>query len=72
MRAIEFKSKIKDNQITLPENIQSELAQVKNRVMRIIVLYDEYENDKDNSFKTMVNEQFLKGYAGSDSIYDNY
>lgn len=70
MRALEFKSKIKDNQILIPVRIQSELN--SNQDVRVILLIGDSESDDDLVFEPSAQRQFLKGYADSDSIYDNY
>ena len=72
MRALEFKSKIKDNQILIPKKIQSELNPNKDKNVRVIVLIEDSELYDDLIFQQSTHSQFLKGYADSDSIYDNY
>jgi hypothetical protein len=71
MRALEFKSKIKNNQILIPTKIQSELK-TNDKDVRVIVLYDDSDVYDDLIFQQTTQSQFLKGYADSDSIYDNY
>jgi hypothetical protein len=71
MRAIEFKSKIKNNQILIPVKLQSELKSKRDKDVRVIVLIDDSETAEDLIFKQAAQSQFLKGYADSDSIYDN-
>lgn len=68
MRAIEFKSKIKNNQISIPVNLQSELKSKQNKHVRVIVLIEEFD---EVYFKQTARNQFLEGYADSDSIYDH-
>lgn len=70
MKAIEFKAKIKDNQIQIPIKVQPELKSEQDKDVRVIVLIDEKEIDDSNLFKESASNQFLKGYAVSDSIYD--
>ena len=72
MRALEFKSKIKNNQIHVPEWIQSELDTKQGKDVRVIVLIDDSELHDDLVFQQSAQRQFFKGYAESDSIYDNY
>jgi hypothetical protein len=72
MRALEFKSKIKNNQIMIPTGIQSELKSNQDRDIRVIVLIDDSELYDDLIFQQSTKSQFLKGYADSDSIYDKY
>lgn len=72
MRALEFKSKIKNNQISIPARIQSELKIKQDKDVRVIVLIDDTETYDDLIFQQTTQNQFLKGYANTDSIYDNY
>jgi bifunctional DNA-binding transcriptional regulator/antitoxin component of YhaV-PrlF toxin-antitoxin module len=72
MRALEFKSKIKNNQITIPARIHSALKLDQNKDVRVIVFVDDSEIYDSKLFKNTSSNQFLKGYAESDSIYDNY
>ncbi len=71
MRALEFKSKIKDNQILIPAGIQSELKTNQDKDVRVIVLIDDSELYDNLIFQQSTQSQFLKGYADSDSIYDS-
>lgn len=71
MRAIEFKSKIRNNQISIPVKLQSELKSKQDRDVRVIVLIDDSETVDDLVFQQAAQDQFVKGYADSDSIYDN-
>lgn len=68
MKALEFQSKIKNNQISIPSNIQSKL---NGEDVRVIVLLKDSQSDKDD-FKTITKTAFLKGYDEADSIYDDY
>jgi len=70
MKAIEFKARMKNKLIRVPDNLISELSEDKD--VRVIVLLEEIENQKENDFMTLVKEQFLAGYSESDSIYDKY
>lgn len=74
MEALEFVTKIKDNQILVPAAIQSALGINKDKEIRVIVLIEDAVNKHpDDSFiQETAKEQFLKGYADSDSIYDNF
>jgi len=71
MRALEFKSKIKDKQILIPTKLQSELRTNGEKDVRVIVLVDDSDIYDDLIFQQTTQSQFLKGYADSDSIYDN-
>jgi hypothetical protein len=72
MRAVEFKSKIKNNQIQIPAKVQSELKANKDKDIRVIVLIDDSEIYDSILFQESASSQFLKGYSDKDSIYDNY
>jgi hypothetical protein len=72
MKAIEFKSKIKNNQIQIPKKVQSELKANKDKDVRVILLIDDTEIYDNIVFQESARDQFLKGYADSDSVYDNY
>ena len=72
MKALEFKSKIKNTQIHIPIKIQSELKTNQNKDIRVIVLIDDSEIYDNMIFQQSTKSQFLEGYADSDSIYDNY
>ena len=69
MKALEFKTKIKNNKIPIPTRIQ--LILKPNQNIRVIVLIDDSEIYDDMIFQYSTTSQFLKGYANSDSIYDN-
>ncbi len=70
MRALEFKSKIQNNQIQIPIKIQPELKSNQGKVIRVIVLIDEPAVYDNLSFQEVASREFLEGYAESDSIYD--
>ncbi len=72
MRALEFTSKIKNNWIFIPDKIQSELRIKQDKDVRVIVLIDDSDMDDDRIFRDAAQSQFFKGYADSDSVYDNY
>jgi bifunctional DNA-binding transcriptional regulator/antitoxin component of YhaV-PrlF toxin-antitoxin module len=72
MIALEFKSKIKNNQILIPVKVRSELRAKQDKDVRVIVLVDDSDVYDDLVFQQMTQHQFLKGYSDTDSIYDNY
>lgn len=72
MKAIEFKTKIKDNQIPIPPGLQSELEQNPDVDFRVIVFIDDADKNSDSLIKRATAEHFLNGYSDSDAIYDNY
>ncbi len=71
MKALEFKSKIKNNKIQIPENVQSQLKK-ENDVRVIVLIEDPDEVCDDIDFKNAAASNFLRGYSESDTIYDNY
>lgn len=71
MKAIEFKSKIKNNQIQIPKRAQPEFKTNKGKDVRVIVLIDEPEIYDSILYKKSAKDKFLEGYADSDSVYDN-
>ena len=72
MKALEFKSKIKNNQILIPARMQAELNAKQNKNVRVIVLIDDLDTSDDLIFQQETQRQFIEGYSDSDSIYDNY
>lgn len=70
MKALEFKTKIKNNKISIPSGMQSELNASQDNDVRVIVLIDDSELHDDLVFRKEAKSQFLKGYADSDAIYD--
>jgi len=71
MKALEFKTKIKNNSIKIPLRIQSELKTNQDRDVRVIVLIDDSEKKDDLMIKEATAGHFLQGFADKDSIYDN-
>ena len=72
MRALEFKTKIENNHILIPTRLQSELKPNNNKSIRVIIFVDDSDIYDNMTFKQSASAAFLKGYADSDSIYDNY
>lgn len=70
MKALEFKSKIEGNRISIPEKIKSELNSFENHDVRIILLFE--DNNEQDMFVKESARSFLEGYSESDSIYDSY
>ena len=70
MRAIEFKTKIRDNKILIPRKLRQELIAEKNNNVRIVVFVKDSDVYDEKAYRQMTKAQFLKGYADSDSIYD--
>ena len=74
MKALEFVTQIKEKQIVIPENMQDELEYNKDKKIRVIILFEQNGHsgkcENDTFIQQTVQEQFLEGYADSDSIYD--
>jgi hypothetical protein len=70
MRAVEFKSKIRENKILIPRRMQSELIAGVDRTVRVVVFVEDTEVYDAKAYRQMTKNQFLNGYADSDSIYD--
>ncbi len=72
MKAVEFNTALKDNQIRTPDEAQSELKYSQNKSIRVIVLIEESDDTNGgDAFRQLAKEQFLKGYDASDSVYDD-
>jgi hypothetical protein len=70
MKALEFRTRLKNNQIQIPVGVRSELKNNGDKEFRVIVLLDDSENNDDLMFRETAGAYFLKGYADSDSVYD--
>jgi hypothetical protein len=73
MRAIEFKSKIRENKILIPRKMQSELVRQlteDDKRVRVVILVEDSDVYDEKHYRQITKNQFLKGYADSDSIYD--
>jgi len=68
MKALEFKSKIKNNQILIPTRIRSELKCKQDKDVRVIVLINDSDTYDDLVFQETTQSRFLNGYSDSDSI----
>ncbi len=69
MKTIEFKTKIINNIIKIPDRFKKNISS-KEKKVRVILLLEESEDEQD--FQILTQQQFLKGYSDSDAIYDNY
>lgn len=69
MQALEFETIIENNKILIPKEIKENLDNQK--YIRVIVLLEDKAMREEQDFKRLANEQFLKGYADSDAIYDD-
>ena len=72
MKAVEFKTKLKNNRIQIPKKLHNQVTTSKNKNVRVIVLMDEPDQKEKDDFQHLSKEQFLKGYAKTDSVYDHY
>ena len=70
MRAIEFKSKIRDNRILIPRRLRQALITEQDKNVRIVVFVKDSDVYDEKAYRQMTKAQFLKGYADSDTIYD--
>jgi len=70
MRAIEFKSKIKDNRILLPRRVRQELITEQDKNVRIVIFVKDNDMYDEKAYRQITKSQFLKGYADSDAVYD--
>ena len=70
MRVIEFKSKIRENKILIPRRMQSELIAERDKSVRVVIFMEDSDVYDEKAFRQMAKNQFLKGYAASDAVYD--
>ena len=70
MRAVEFKSKIKDNRIVIPRRVMQELAVEQDKSVRIVLFLKDSDIYDEKAYRQMTKTQFLNGYADTDAIYD--
>jgi hypothetical protein len=72
IKALEFSTRVIDNQIQIPVKIESEIKLYKNKNIRVIVLIEKPLIEEDDSFKFLAQEQFFNGYSASDLTYDKF
>ena len=70
MRAIEFNSRIEENKILIPRRMQTEFFAKDDNKVRVVVFLQDQEVYESKAYNQMTKNQFLKGYADSDSVYD--
>ena len=70
MRAVEFKSRIRENKILIPRKMRYEMLAGIDKRIRVAVFLDDADVYEEKAYRQMTKTQFLKGYAESDSIYD--
>lgn len=67
MKAFEFQTSLTPNQtLAVPDELKSQLSPGSS--VRVILLLP--EPDEEATWRILTPEQFLKGYAESDSVYD--
>jgi hypothetical protein len=67
MKAFEFQTSLTPNQtLQVPDELKSQLSPGSS--VRVILLLS--EPDEESAWTRLAAEQFLKGYAESDSVYD--
>lgn len=71
MKALEFSTTIKNNQIQIPKKIQSQFnPTLEKKKIKVIVLMNETDNNDDFNYKQVAKTHFLNGYADADDVYD--
>ena len=70
MRAIEFRSTIRENRILIPRGKRSDFISDRDKRVRVVVFLEDTDVYDEKAYRQMTKSQFLKGYAASDSIYD--
>jgi len=69
MKALEFVTVLDDEKhINIPSSMQHDIH--KNQSVRVLILVEDDQSD-DKAWSALSQKQLLKGYADSDSIYDN-
>ena len=71
MRAVEFRTKIRDDKILLPRKIRKELINGNDKNVKVVIFFKDSEVYDDYTYRQITKNQFLKGYANTDSIYKN-
>jgi hypothetical protein len=71
MKAFEFQAQIeKGATISVPSRVAEQLPpQVPLRI--IVLVGEEHDDEEERAWIRFGNEEFLKGYAESDAIYDD-
>jgi len=72
MKAIEFTTRLSKNSIRIPENFKLEMETNRGKKARVILLFSDSEHLSESDLKNYVAEEFFKGYADSDEIYDSF
>jgi hypothetical protein len=71
MKAFEFQAQIENGQtLPVPPEIAHQLPQ-KSPLRVIVLVGEEDDEEEERAWIRFGNEQFLKGYAESDAIYDD-
>jgi len=68
MKAFEFNTRVRaDGTLPVPANVTTQLE--GDQAVRVIMLVP--DKDEEAQWAALTADQFLKGYAESDAIYDN-
>jgi len=69
MKTLEFQARLNRNRtLTVPPEVARQVPQ--EQYIRVILLVPESDVEDDKDWARMTAEQFLKGYAAGDAIYD--
>jgi len=67
MKALEFQTKMDpEDSLRVPKELAAQIP--KDRTLQVIVLFPEVNEEVD--WQQLTQEQFFRGYAAGDSIYD--
>ena len=69
MKAVEFISELKKDQILVPMSAAKQLP--KKEKVKVIVYFQENDDD-EKDWDRFTAQEFLKGYSDEDAIYDNF
>ncbi|MDR3060202.1 MAG: hypothetical protein LBU84_18935, partial [Prevotella sp.] len=62
MRAVEFKSKIRNNQILIPAKMQRDLLLEQDKRVRVMVFVEDSDVYDEKTFRHIATSQFFAGY----------
>jgi hypothetical protein len=69
MKTLEFEARLTaDRTLLLPDKVAAQLA--PGQTVRVVLLVDE-RTEEDREWAQMAAQEFLRGYAESDAIYDD-
>jgi len=68
MKAVEFQSQVNSDQtLTIPRSVMD--AVPIGQTVRVLILFP--ENDNDREWEQLAAEEFGRGYADTDALYDS-